>query len=221
MDYPAQFVPIDRETWPMAQSFYYYTQMAPTSYSVTVQLNITKMHDALRARGLKFFPVYLYLVTRAVGAVPQLRVAVQQGVLGHWSQLTPAYPQFHPDTETTSLLWTAWQPQFAAFYAAYLADTAAYGGDTGILTQKGAPPPNAFIVSCIPWVSFTSFSLHNHGLHDYYVPSVEAGRWQWQGEQLLLPLSVTVHHATTDGWHLHRFFDTLQQLADEPESWID
>ena len=81
MNKEATFVPIDRETWPMAQSFYYYTQMAPTGYSVTVQLNITKMHAALRARGLKFFPAYLYLVTRAVGTVPQLRVAVQQVLL--------------------------------------------------------------------------------------------------------------------------------------------
>ena len=35
-----------------------------------------------------------------------------------------------------------------------------------------------------------------------------------------LPLSVTVHHAVTDGWHLKQFLDRLQDSMDHPETWL-
>ena len=34
----------------------------------------------------------------------------------------------------------------------------------------------------------------------------------------LLPLSVTCHHAATDGWHVHLLLDELQALMDGFES---
>ena len=60
------FEAIDMATWPMAQSFHYYTQMAPTSYTVNVTMDVTILRRTLKQRGYKFFPAYLYLVTRAI-----------------------------------------------------------------------------------------------------------------------------------------------------------
>jgi hypothetical protein len=40
-----EFTPIDPQSWPMAQSFYYYTQMAPTTYTLDVEIDVTE--DAL------------------------------------------------------------------------------------------------------------------------------------------------------------------------------
>lgn len=53
----SDFQPIDMEKWPMAQAFYYYTQMAPTSYTVNVNIDVTILRKILKARGYKFFPV--------------------------------------------------------------------------------------------------------------------------------------------------------------------
>ena len=204
----------------MEQAFCYYSQMAPTGYSVTVRLDVTRTRAALRDRGLKFFPAYVYLATRAVGTRPELRVALQDGVLGRWEQLTPAYPCLHRENGTTSLLWSAYHPDFAAFYCGMEADRAQYGADPGLLTRKGPPPPNAYVVSCIPWFSFESFSLHNHGLRDYYVPSLEAGGFDEGPDGVRMPLSVTAHHATTEGWRLKLFFEELQRLLDTPSDWL-
>jgi chloramphenicol O-acetyltransferase type A len=35
-----------------------------------------------------------------------------------------------------------------------------------------------------------------------------------------MPLSVTVHHATTDGYHLKVFFDELQKMMNHPNDWL-
>lgn len=214
------FTPIDRNTWPMAQQFHYYTEMAPTTYSVTVTLDVTTLRKTLKSRGIKFFPAYLYLVTRAIGKQTELRMAVQDGVLGYWDHLTPAYPQFHEDDKTTSLLWTEYDEEFQVFYAKYLEDTKEHGGSHGILSSKGLPLANSYIISCIPWFTFSSFSLVNHGIKDYFVPSFEAGGFSENNDVISMPLSITVHHATTDGYHLKVFLDELQRTMNCPEEWL-
>lgn len=40
--------------------------MAPTGYSLTVNMDVTEMRRALRAAGYKFFPAYLWLVTKTL-----------------------------------------------------------------------------------------------------------------------------------------------------------
>lgn len=159
----------------MAQAFHYYTQMAPTSYTVNVNMDVSFLRKELKTKGIKFFPAYLYLVTKAITKQQELKVAVKDGILGYWDCLTPAYPQFHEDNKTTSLLWTEYNDNFPEFYNQYLTDTKLHGESHGILSSKGVPPANAYIISCIPWFTFNSFSLHNHGIKDYYVPSFEAG----------------------------------------------
>lgn len=215
------FQSIDIQTWPMAQAFHYYTQMAPTSYTVNVNMDVSFLRKELKTKGIKFFPAYLYLVTRAITRQQELRVAVKDGILGYWDCLTPAYPQFHEDNKTTSLLWTEYNDNFPEFYNQYLTDTKLHGESHGILSSKGVPPANAYIISCIPWFTFNSFSLHNHGIKDYYVPSFEAGGFtETSNGKIVMPLSVTVHHATTDGYHLKVFFEELQRTMNYPGEWL-
>lgn len=214
------FNSIDKTTWAMAQQFYYYTEIAPTTYTINVTMDVTILRKTLKEKGFKFFPTYLYLVTKAINKQRELRMSVQDGVLGYWDCLTPAYPQFHEDDKTTSLLWTSYDIDFQAFYKSYLEDTSKYGNDHGILSSKGVPPANAYIISCVPWFTFNSFSLHNHGIKDYYVPSFEAGGFVTCNGNVTMPLSVTVHHATTDGYHLKVFFEELQRTMDSPEEWL-
>ena len=39
------------------------------------------------------------------------------------------------------------------------------------------------------------------------------GKWN-------MPLSLTCHHATTDGWHVHRFLESLQTNMDNFEAFL-
>lgn len=141
------FTPIDFASWPRRETFYYFSKMAPTGYSLTVDLDATALHRTLKA--------------------------------------------------------------------AYLEDKARHGDHHGILGKAGeTPPPNAYTVSCLPWVSFRHFAVHSYERQPYLLPSVEAGKLRQEGKELLLPLSLTVHHAAADGWQVQEFLRSLQQEMD-------
>ena len=217
-----KFTPIDPKTWKRAELFGYFSQMAPTGYSMTVELDITKLLNTLKAAKCKFFPAYLWLVTKALNRQEEFKIAIKDGQLGYYETLTPLYATFHEDDKTFSFMWTSFSEDFTEFYQAYLENQRLYGDNHGVLAQKGLlPPENAYTVSCLPWVSFKSFSVHSYENKPYYFPSVEAGKYYESAGKILLPLSITCHHATTDGYHVARFLESLQKDMDNFETFLE
>ena len=210
-----EFIPLDFATWPRREQFHYFSKMAPTGYSLTVELDVTHLLHTLNSAGLRFFPAYLWLVTKNLSMQQEFKIAEKDGQLGYYEALTPLYATFHDDDKTFSLMWTPYEDDFRAFHQAYLDNQSRHGQNHGILAQKNThPPENAYTVSCLPWIPFQSFAVHSYENKPYYFPSVEAGRYYKKDEQILLPLSVTCHHATTDGWHVARFLESLQSDMD-------
>lgn len=216
-----KFTPIDPGCWPRMQVFYYFSKMAPTGYSMTVNVDVTKLRQTVKDAGLKFFPAYLWLVTKNLNAQPEFTTAEKDGVLGFYDTLTPLYASFHEDDHTFSLMWTEYTDRFPDFYRAYIENQKNFGNVHGVLSQPQTPPPeNAYTVSCLPWVEFTHFAVHTYENKPYYFPSVEAGKIFEQDGKLLMPLSLTCHHATTDGYHIRCFLDALQKDMDNFGSYL-
>ena len=158
----SRFTPIDMNTWPRREHFHYFAHMAPTGYSLTAEVDVTRLRAALKRRELRFYPAYLWLVTHSLNAQEAFRLAEKEGVLGVYDTLTPLYAVFHRDDKTFSMQWTAFDEDFAAFYRGWIRDQERYGENHGFLARRDAlPPENAYTVSCMPWVSFRHFAVHS------------------------------------------------------------
>lgn len=215
------FYPLNLQSWPRSQMFYYFTQMAPTGYSITIKMDIKIMRNTLKARNINFFPAYLWLVTKMINRQIEFKVAIKDGTLGYWDTLTPLYATFHDDDKTISLMWTEYSENFAEFYECYLNNQKIYQHNHGLLAQQlQMPPPNSYTVSCVPWIEFDHFAVHSYENKPYYFPSIEAGKFVEYDNTILMPLSITAHHATTDGWHVKEFLNDLQDAMNNPKTWI-
>lgn len=216
-----QFTKIDLQSWSRGQMFYYFSKMAPTGYSMTVNMDVTGLRMTLKEAGLKFFPAYLWLVTKNLNAQTEFKIAEKDGEIGFYDTLTPLYASFHGDDKTFSLMWTPYYDCFMEFYQAYCENQARFGNVHGVLSQPQEPPPaNAYTVSCIPWVSFNHFAVHTYENKPYYFPSVEAGKFFESDGRIWMPLSITCHHAATDGYHVMGFLDSLQADIDNFKCYL-
>ncbi len=134
-----RFTPIDLRTWPRREQFCYFAKMAPTGYALTVQLDVTKMKAVLDNADLKFFPAYLWLVTKTLNRQQEFCIAEKDGRLGYYDYLTPLYAHFHEDDRTFSLMWTPYNDDFQVFYDTYLYNQKHHGENKGILAQPELP----------------------------------------------------------------------------------
>lgn len=74
-------------------------------------------------------------------------------------------------------MWTEYDDDYEVFYQRYMENQSRYGKNHGVLAQQHmTPPPNAYTVSTIPWISFKHFAVHTHDNKPYFFPSVEAGK---------------------------------------------
>ena len=149
---------IDMQNWPRAQTYYFFTKsVKPQSYTVNITLDVTILRKTVKSKGIKFFPACLYIISRAIEKQQELRLALKNNRLGYWDYLSPEYPVFHEDDKTMTFLWTQYNQDFKVFYDQYLNDNMQYGKDHSIISSKGAPPKNSYIIACVPWFSFNRF----------------------------------------------------------------
>lgn len=86
-----KFEHVDLRTLPRGQMFYYFSRMAPTGYSLTVSMDVTKLRQTLKGAGLKFFPAYLWLVTKNLNQQMEFKMAIQEETFGYFDSLPPLY----------------------------------------------------------------------------------------------------------------------------------
>ena len=72
-------------------------------------------------------------------------------------------------------------------------------------------------ISCVPWLSYTALVQPTPVPADSN-PRITWGKYDRQGERILLPVSLLANHALVDGIHIARFYQALErELADIAE----
>ncbi|OPA78501.1 type A chloramphenicol O-acetyltransferase [Paenibacillus selenitireducens] len=210
---------IDKENWARKPYFEHYFNLKCT-FSVTANIDITALIEQIQHKGMKFYPTFIYMVSKTINAHPAFRTCFNdEGVLGYWEQMIPSYTIFHPDDKSFSSIWTEFSEEFHIFYRYVREDMKHYADMKGLFTKEKVPP-NSFPISCLPWVSFNGFNLNIHNGGDYLLPIVTGGRYVKEENKTLLPISIQVHHAVCDGYHASLFIQEMQQLADDCHKWL-
>ncbi len=216
---PATFTRIDMDTYPRKDHFEHYMTVSNCTYSMTVDIDITNLHQTAAERGYKITPALTYATAHAVNSCDAMRCALDaDGNLGVWSHLEVSYPIFHNDDTTFTYLTTPMEAEFAVYYENVRRDIALLGDKRGV--NATPPPENSFSVSAIPWARFTGFNLNILTDGKYLTPIITWGQFHPEYGRILLPISVQVHHAATDGWHVSEFLNILQKFAEDAPSWM-
>ena len=206
---------IDIEIWKRREWFEHYLNKVRCTYSMTVNIDITKLQFIRQEQKIKLYPVLIHMLSKVVNRHEEFRIDFDEhGELGCWDIVHPLYTVFDRENETFSALWTEYNCDFPTFYHLYQQDIAEYGS-VGRFSPKDNVPLNNFSVSSIPWTSFTGFNLNVYAEGTYLRPIFTFGKYFEQNGRTLLPLSVQVHHAVCDGFHVSRLISEFQDLADK------
>lgn len=204
------YTTVDISQWHRKEHFEAFQSVAQCTYNQTVQLDITAFLKTVKKNKHKFYPAFIHILARLMNAHPEFRMAMKDGELVIWDSVHPCYTVFHEQTETFSSLWSEYHDDFRQFLHIYSQDVACYGENLAYF-PKGFIE-NMFFVSANPWVSFTSFDLNVANMDNFFAPVFTMGKYYTQGDKVLMPLAIQVHHAVCDGFHVGRMLNELQQL---------
>ena len=211
---------IDMDAWPRREHFAHYRRRVPCTYSMTVELDVTAFTTALRTSRRKSYMAQIWALATVVNRHDEFRMCLTANdEPAVWPVVHPAFTVFNAERETFACVWTPYDPDFGMFHDRAAALLAEHSQATAFFPQ-GAPPPNTFDVSSLPWASFTGFNLNIADGWDHLAPIFTLGRYSERDGRVLLPLAVQAHHAAADGFHATRLVNELQTLVDEP-TWLD
>ncbi|MBG6016454.1 type A chloramphenicol O-acetyltransferase [Proteus mirabilis] len=204
---------VDLSQWGRKEHFEVFQSFAQCTFSQTVQLDITSLLKTVKQNGYKFYPTFIYIISQLVNKHAEFRMAMKDGELVIWDSVNPGYTIFHEQTETFSSLWSYYHKDINQFLKTYSEDIAQYGDNLAYFPKEFIE--NMFFVSANPWVSFTSFNLNVANINNFFAPVFTIGKYYTQGDKVLMPLAIQVHHAVCDGFHVGRLLNELQQYCYE------
>ena len=204
---------INKETWKRRPYFEHYFNQIRCTYSITVNIDISQLILFKEKYHIKLYPLLIYATTKAVNNHEEFRTAINdKGELGVWEKLSPCYTIFHKENESFSNLWTEWNNDLKTFLFNYEQDIRLFGYNYNI-NAKPNTPANTFPLSSLPWTTFTGFNLNIFTDGSYLLPIFTYGKYFQQNNKCLIPLSIQVHHAVCDGFHVSRLINEIQQIC--------
>jgi chloramphenicol O-acetyltransferase type A len=208
---------IDLETWNRKEHFAFFYRMDYPQYNICANIDITRFLSLVKENGWPFYYAMTYAVTEVANQCKNLRYRIRKGQVILHDRVHPSFTDMAgKEDDLFKVVTVEMEDTLPAFVKK--AATISANQKTYFDLAPFAGRDDFLYITCIPWISFTSMS-HTIGLNrDDSVPRISWGKYFREGEKVLLPFSVQVHHALADGSHVGQYFEKLQDYLDKTGS---
>lgn len=201
---------IDIKKWSRGKLFKSYIDNLRIVMSLTVDIDVTKLIEFSKSNNLKFYPSMIWIVSKIVNAHDEFKYSWDSnGNLIKWEYVSPSYTDFHKEDENFTKLVTTFSDDLFDFHTRYMNDKEKYKNQRAFIEMQ---PLNFFDVSCLPWIKYKHFDVHVFDEGKFLPPVITWGKYEIEHGKYIMPVTMNIHHAVADGFHLSRFFNEVQEL---------
>lgn len=203
---------VNLNEWSRGSLFKFYIDKMRIVMSLTADVNVTNLRAYSKKNNLNFYPLMLWVVSKIINSHDEFKYSWDDaGNLIKWDFVSPSYTDFHADDENFVKMVTEYSDDLFEFCSRVDKDRQRHKNERAILFNQ---PPNFFDVSCLPWIKYSHFDIHVFDEGKFLAPVVTWGKFEEKDGKLIMPLTMNIHHAVADGFHLSRFFNEVQELMD-------
>lgn len=207
-----RLIPI--ETWERRELFRFYQGFVNTNYNVSVLLDIAPLYRFAKANGVSFFLLSCFAIAKAMNSVPEMRQRIHDSnTIAEYDVVHPSCPLAREGSDLFVQTLLPYRPTFREFaeIALPIIESVRAGGTP---SDSGLGIPNLFCASCVPWFSATEVSAADYKFNQ----EEQVLTWFKMTPEGKVTVSGRFNHAFTDGIHLGRFFNALQENFLHPET---
>ncbi|MGL5820984.1 MAG: CatA-like O-acetyltransferase [Sarcina sp.] len=209
---------IDMNTWSRKECFRHFFENIKCTYSITVEIDITNLYKYIKNNRLRFYPTFTWIVSKTINNYQEFKMAFdEEGRLGFFDEIGPSYSVLDEKTKVMSNLYTPYASKFFEFYNDMKSALNSYKQNANFNTEL---QKNFFVVSCLPWFNYTSFNVNNEGNNAFLFPIITWGRFFEEGNKIIMPVTIQIHHAVADGYHCSLFFSDIKEISLRPEEYL-
>ncbi|MCP4692459.1 MAG: chloramphenicol acetyltransferase [Desulfobacterales bacterium] len=204
---------IDIDHWDRKDHFLFFSGMDYPHFNVCADVVLTATRDYIKERNLSLFTSILYAITHVANRIEAFRLRIRGKQVVMHEAVHPSFTVLTADQLFGFALveYTVDAPRF--FEAT---EKVIHGARKDSTLKDDAGRDDFLFISSLPWVKFNSVShpIHMHPADSF--PRITWGKVTESGADVIVPVSVQVHHALADGVHIGAFFESLDEAFAHP-----
>ena len=199
---------INIDQWERKALYAFFSAFEEPFFGLTVRVDCTKTYHNAKAQGHSFFLSYLHKAMVAANSIVNFRYGIVDKEPYLYEELHCSSTINRPDG-TFGFGYIAYHADEQAFFTAAKAEIARVQRTSDLL--PAAVGQQLMHCSAIPWVDFSGLSHARSFSHADSSPKISFGKMTLQDGICSMPVSIHVHHALMDGYHVGLFVDRFQE----------
>lgn len=203
---------IDLDNWNRKEHFLFFSKFDEPFFGVTVKVDCTIAYQKAKEKGVSFFLYYLYRALKAANEVENFRYRIIENQPYDYAT-TNASPTINRPNGTFGFAYINYFENENKFYEYALQEIENVKKTSSLMPSISGEDVIHF--SAIPWIDFTSISHARNFSHPDSCPKISFGKMTENNGQKEMSVSIHVHHALMDGYHVGLFIEKFQSLLSE------
>lgn len=200
------------ETWARKDHYRFFTQFEEPYFGVCVTVDCTKAYQTAKEQHYSFFLYYLHGSLAAANATEPFRYRIKGEEVLIYDEVH-ASPTINRPDGTFGFAYMDYHAAFPEFARAAQEEIDRVQRSTGLIPAVSGE--NVIHYSSLPWIDFTALSHARSFSFKDSIPKISFGKMKDDNGKKTMPVSVHVHHALVDGYHVGQFIDHFQTLMNE------
>lgn len=200
---------INIEDWNRKEHFLFFSKFEEPFFGISVKVDCTTAYDKANEQKVSFFLYYLYRALKAANEVENFRYRIIDDQVYLFASVN-ASPTINRHDGTFGFAYMDYHEKESKFYQEALLEIENVRNTNSLLPALSGE--NVIHFSAIPWLDFTSISHARSFSHPDSCPKISFGKVTDENGTKTMPVSVHVHHALMDGYHVGLFIEKFQTL---------
>lgn len=200
---------IDLEHWNRKEHFAFFSGFDDPFFGVTTSVDFTEVYRKSRELGASFFLSSVHYLLRCVNETEAFRLRIENGQAVSYDTVHLS-PTIGRDDGTFGFGFFAYDADFAVFVRNAEEEIERVRTGSGLSLSENTQRIDVVRYSSLPWFAFSEMKhAVSFGRGDS-VPRISTGKLTKEGGKLMLPISITVHHALADGRDVAMLIEKLE-----------
>lgn len=200
---------LDISRWARKDHFNFFRKFEEPFFGVTIPVDCTTAYAKAKEINASFFLYYLHKSLVAANQVEPFRYRISGDDVFVYDQVN-ASPTINRPDGTFGFAYLEYHERFEEFHTHASRVIDDVRKSTGLVPAISGE--NVIHYSSVPWLNFTSISHARSFSFNDSIPKISFGKMTEESGRRTMPVSIHVHHALMDGYHVGLFAETFIKL---------
>lgn len=202
---------IDLKKRGRSEHFEFFNSFDMPYFGITTRVDASRAYRFCKKKSVPFFWYYLHASLLAANAVSEFRFRIESGEVFEYERVGASPTIIRPD-KTFAFALIEFSEDFDTFLGNAEAEKKRAIADSGLRLSVTENRPDVIHYSAVPQLEYSAVTHPRDSKFPDSVPKLTFGKLLKNSDEISMPVSVHLHHAVADGYHLSLYLEKFQNL---------